>query len=247
MSNHTPLWRELRTIIEDRIHQAPRTLQATIGPSEIGTPCDRCLIHNLAGTPEQEIGTPWLPHIGTLVHEWLAEVVTLADLPGHTWLAEEKVTCGTIGGQPLTGTADLFHLPSGTVWDWKVVGSTTMRAARRGPTDIYRRQVHTYGAGMENAGHQVNHVAIGYLPRNARNLGEAVIWSEPYDRSIAEAAIARADMFAAAITQMGPTAVLEMAPAHTGTEFSCPKYPDGATAPSAPKDQQLAGLITPAA
>lgn len=232
----SPLWGELRSLIEGHINNAPRSLQATIGPSELGTGCDRCLIHKLAGTPQVDTHAAWLPHIGTLVHEWLAEKVTLSDLAGTTWLAEERVHVGQVGGQDIHGSADLFHLPSGTVWDWKIVGTTTMRAARRGPKPVYRAQAHLYGLGFEEAGHQVHHVAIAHLPRNAITLDAAVIWSEPYDRGIAEAAIARADMFARAITQMGAGPVLDMAPPHTHEEFSCAKYPDGATAPSAPQD-----------
>jgi len=234
VSNHAPLWRELRGIIATALTNDPRSLQKAIGPSEIGTSCDRCLIHKLAGTPQVEHVEPWLPLIGRQVHAWLDEIITLHDLPGHTWLAEETVTCGTIGGQPLTGTCDLFHAPSGTVWDWKIVGASTLKTARRGPSPTYRTQVHTYALGMENAGRDVHHVAIGYLPRNAVSLDAAVIWSEPYDRTVAEAAIARADMFATAIHGMGAEQVLAMAPPHTREEFSCAKYPDATTAPATP-------------
>ena len=45
MSNHAPLWRELRGIIATALTNDPRSLQKAIGPSEIGTSCDLSLIH----------------------------------------------------------------------------------------------------------------------------------------------------------------------------------------------------------
>jgi hypothetical protein len=66
--NPDDTWAEYRNIVERAIDNTPRSLQTRIGPSEIGNPCDACLINKLAGTPERrEPGTSWLPFIGTRV------------------------------------------------------------------------------------------------------------------------------------------------------------------------------------
>ena len=47
-----------------------------------------------------------------------------------------------------------------------------------------------YGAGFLMAGHRVEHVAINFLPQNG-NLTDGWWWSEPFDMSIAAAAMTR--------------------------------------------------------
>ncbi|NUP75335.1 MAG: hypothetical protein HOQ07_11915, partial [Sinomonas sp.] len=67
--------RDLRGLIEHGILNQPRSLQRTIGPSEIGNPCDHCLAAKLAGWDETENDVPWLPFVGTAVHAALEELV----------------------------------------------------------------------------------------------------------------------------------------------------------------------------
>ncbi len=221
-------WALVRSIIETALLNQPRSQQVRIGPSEIGTPCDRCLIHKLAGTIATEAGVPWLPFVGTAVHAALEDIFTQANAGCPVrWLTETTVSVGSVGGIDITGHADLFDLHTGTVMDWKVVGKTTLDKVRRhGPSQTYRAQGHLYGRGFTRRGLQVQTVRILFLPRNAISLTDAVIWEEPYDEQIALAALGRADMFAAAIAAMGADAVLAMAGEHTGGEFACKTYDD---------------------
>jgi hypothetical protein len=221
-------WAELRAIIEQAIAASPRSLQKRIGPSEIGTPCDRCLVHKLAGTPEAEQHAPWLPFVGTGVHAALEDIFRDAnrDQPVR-WLTETTVSVGQIGGVDITGHADLFDLHTGTVHDWKIVGATTLTKARIGPSATYRIQAHLYGLGFTRRGLRVNRVQINYLPRNSVHLGTAVAWSEPYDEQVARAALERANGFAIALDALGLDATLAALPPHTHEEFSCPRFPDG--------------------
>jgi hypothetical protein len=226
---------ELRGIIENAIVNQPRSLQKRIGPSELGVPCDRCLISKLGGLEEaREVA--WLPFVGTAVHTELEHIMILHELGlapvGGRYLMETKVTVGRVGGVTITGCSDLFDIACGANIDWKIVGNTTLRTAKaNGPSPMYRVQAHCYGKGFENAGYTVQAVGIYYLPRNEPTLANAYLWQEPYDRSVAEAALARADMYATVIQILGLDQVLADAPPHTGAEYSCARY--GADGPPA--------------
>ena len=226
----------LRNIVEDAIVNRPRTLQTALGPSELGTACDRCLVHLLAGHKKIEHVPPWLPTIGVAVHEWLEDVFhtrAFLDDDGDRWHIETRVTVGTVAGIPIQGNTDLFDEHTGTVIDWKLVGKTTLdKVRRRGASLTYQAQAHLYGKGWEDAGHRVNQVLVMFLPRNAVSLRAGIPWSAPYSRRAAELALERANAFHAGITTLGVDAVLAITPPHTGEEFSCGKFPgDTPTSP----------------
>lgn len=179
---------DLRTTLLDLIGTGiaahPRSLQRTVGPSDIANQCDVCLLRALNGSKGQRPGDDgWLPTIGTAVHAWLEDIVRRSP----DYLAEQKVRVGTVLDLDVVGTMDAFHLPSRTVVDWKVVGDSTLKTARSatahepgGRKRNYAVQVQLYGAGLVNAGVDVEHVAIAYLPRTGR-LSNAVIWSDGFD------------------------------------------------------------------
>lgn len=220
-------WQHYRSVIEAAINGQPRSLQKRIGPSEIGNPCDRCLVHKLAGTPEEERHAPWLPFVGTSVHSQLEDVFTEANRGGPVrYLVESTVSVGDVGGVDITGHADLFDLEVGEVTDWKIVGAATLKAAKFGPSATYRTQAHLYGRGFVRRGLTVNRVRIAFLPRNSVHLGDAVVWSEPYDEQIALDALRRADTFARVIAALGVEAALAATGPHSHKEFSCGKFPD---------------------
>ncbi|MBO9556743.1 hypothetical protein [Cellulomonas sp.] len=252
--------REVRSMVEHAITHQPRSLQKRIGPSEIGTPCDHCLAAKLAGWARTDDGVPWLPYIGTCVHDGLSQIVmahegdrNAAHTTGLRWLSEHRVTVGRIGGTAITGSCDLFDTVTGTVIDFKVVGVTTLRTAKRsGPSPVYRTQVNLYGLGFVNAGQQVDHVAIAYLPRNAVSLDDAVWWTAPFDPALAHQALTRANRLHAnltALSALGEAAVrawISSLPRHPDCH-DCGRYPDrpaGHTAPGHhPPGRELDGLI----
>jgi len=221
-------WAEYRQVIENTIMNAPRSLQTRIGPSELGASCDRCLVSKLAGIQEKREAA-WLPWVGSAVHEQLelAFAAANAGLSRTRWLVESQVTVGNVGGVDITGHADLFDLELSEITDWKIVGKTTLvKAKGHGPTAVYRKQIHLYGLGFVNRGLPVSRVRIAYLPRNEPTLANAFIWSEPYDESIALAALARANQFATVINMFGAQHVLANTPPHTGEDFSCNRFPN---------------------
>jgi len=224
------VWADARHVIEAAMLNAPRTLQTRIGPSEIGNPCDRCLAHKLAGTPERPEAA-WLPQIGTAVHGWLESVFlnhettrVALGMPGR-WLSEHRVTVGIIGGVEISGSTDLFDTDTGTVIDFKVVGATTIKKAKAyGASLVYSRQAQLYAKGWADDGYTVNTTTILYLPRNSVSLADTYVWSAPYDRQIALDAIGRANLIAVAIAANGLEAVLAGMAEHTFEEFSCKRF-----------------------
>lgn len=230
-------WTDLRAVLVDAITNTPRSLQVALGPSEIGNGCDRCLALMLAGAEQTEGPAPWLPTIGTAVHEWIESAVLrhLADTGSSRYLPEVTVTVGQLRGVNITGHCDLYDIHAGEVTDFKIVGATTLKKVKGGnPGDTYRRQIMLYAKGLIDHGFDVRTVTIAFLPRNAISLDAGHIHTEPYDEQVAVAALERADAIAGGVDALGLDAVLAAFPTHTGTEFSCTKWAtDSSTATAA--------------
>jgi hypothetical protein len=228
-SDPTLLQGELIELIKRRIDNHPRSQQKTIGPSEIGTPCDRRLAHRLNETPPVNTGDDkWRPTVGTAVHDWLERALRDDDPSGNRWAPETKVTVGTIGNATITGKSDLYDRISATVVDWKIVGPTTLRDVKaNGPKPGYRFQGHIYGLGFTNADLPVDVIMIAYLPSNGP-LRDAHFWHEPYQPEIAHYALARANQTAALVYAFKANAA---AVAGTADDYctGCPWYMPAAT------------------
>ena len=182
-------------VVVDSIVNQPRSLQKRIGPSEIGMDCSVSILHKLNGDPDPDRSKiPWKPTVGTGVHAYLEDAFETWGRSGRDparFLTERKVTVGTLSGEPLTGSCDLFDLWEQVVIDHKIVGPKMLAKYRKGgPSRQYRVQAHTYGKGWQDYGLTPRLVMIAFLPRDG-DLEDAYFWSEPYDRSIAEQALAR--------------------------------------------------------
>lgn len=229
---------EARVVIEHAILHQPRSLQRTIGPSELGTPCDHCLAAKIAGWESKEKDVPWLPFIGTSVHTAIEDMFiryetrrNAVNTTGLRYLTERRTMVGHVDGQPIHGSVDLVDLAAGMTIDWKVVGTTTLRNAKTGPSQVYRAQAHLYAKGLTDEGFDIRHVAIAYLPRNAISLAQAVWWTEPHDRTIAEDALIRANRFALniralrTISEETLTGWITQLPRHEGCR-DCERFAD---------------------
>lgn len=186
-------------LIVDAANNAPRSLQKRIGPSEVGDPCERKLTYKVLDWPETaQPGDPIASVLGTSFHSWMEEAFTarqtvLAD-GRPRYKVEERVTVrdSPIEGAKLTGSSDLYDRATGTVFDWKLVGVSTLDNYRRkGPGAQYRIQAHLYGLGQENAGEQPQRVAIVFVGRYHEL--RVHVWTEPYDRQVALDGLARLD------------------------------------------------------
>jgi hypothetical protein len=245
---------ELDSLIEGHILDQPRNHQVEPGPSELGIPCDLRLGYKLSGHPETSTNNqplPWKAWIGTNVHAGLQDLLTRANMAMPGWSQdgedryhlEERVTAGGINGTDISGNSDLYV--DGVVWDWKIPGDGMLRKYKKsGPGDQYEVQAHTYGLGWELRGETVTDVAIYFLPRN-QEWKQRHLWSAPYDRDRALAALSRADGIAKLTAALGPNAfpLLKrreswcrycpwLLPGSTDLARGCPGDPDVLAEPS---------------
>ncbi len=192
---------QITDIITSSIRDAPRSMQRAIGPSEIGIECDHCLAAKLAGWHPAEPDTPWLPFIGTCVHEHYEHL--FENVQGC--LVEQKVTVGEILGQPITGSTDLYlvnqlgNARAGMTVDWKIVGDTTLRKVKASGEPSYRYLVQAmlYARGWNMKGYLTSHVCIYFQPRNKLSLTrDSYVWIGDYDEQIALDALTRCEQIA---------------------------------------------------
>lgn len=172
-------------------HEAsrPRSRQIEPGPSEIGHPCDRRLAHMAAHSPRSNVQkNKWPAMVGSALHEWVKNVLE----PIPAWAPEKKVEMdqGNTYVPSLTGSSDIYHHPTKTVVDNKFTSKATRDAAKREPSIGYRRQVNLYGIGWQNAGFEVENVAILYWPTDSK-IDERYAWSAKFDPSFAQEALDR--------------------------------------------------------
>ena len=177
-----------------------RSAQTTLGPSEIGTPCDRRLAMSLMGVPAVNPGGDgWAAFVGTCTHEGMATIYTFADAGTGRYAVELPVFLG-VPTVP-RGTTDLLDRRDGLVVDWKVMGKYSLdKFKKEGPSATYRTQAHVYGLGAERGGEKVKNVAVVGLPRAGSSLDEMHIWTEKYDRKFAQAALDRVEKIAANVS-----------------------------------------------
>jgi hypothetical protein len=210
------LQQEYLDTLRNGINANPRSAQRRIGPSEIGIACSRALIHKLLKHEEPARAAAWKPAVGTALHtqveEWF-NAVAQTDAQYGRWLTEQRVTVGTIGGEEITGSTDLWDEWSHAVIDHKFVGKTSLRNYRaNGPSLQYRVQGHLYGRGWANAGKNPDIIMIAFVPRDGE-LDETYFWWEQYNPFIAEAALNRANNLLAAATILGAETALAAYPA----------------------------------
>lgn len=195
----------LLDIITQRAENAPRSLQRELGPSEFGDPCERKLAYKLHAVEPvvrpgsaKGAGNKWRATVGTAIHSWLEEAFG----QNPDYLTERKLVVGGwydgSKARVLQGSCDLFHVPSGRVLDFKTTSQSKMQDYARGKIpEIYRTQIHLYGLGYKNAGHDVQKVGLIFLPRDDDlNLSTSVLHLEDFDPSIAREAIERIESIA---------------------------------------------------
>ncbi len=168
---------ELRRVVVEQANNSARTLQRHLGPSELGSPCDRQVAGKMAGLPvTNHVVDPWASVIGTAVHAWLAEAFTAdnARRGGARWLAEQRVT----PHPEHPGTADLYDAAELAVVDHKILGESSMGKVRSlaGPPLRYVIQLLLYGKGYRVLGLPVTRVALAAYPRTAASLDGLYVW-----------------------------------------------------------------------
>lgn len=224
------LRKELIHIITRAINEHPRSLQASIGPSEVGHSCARRVGYKLLDVDENPGEPNWKATVGTAIHAWLEDVFNNDNTRQATrtagltrWILEATVQPGAILGNPITGHCDLYDRATGIVVDWKTVGPTQLTKYRRnGPGQQYRFQAQLYGRGWQMRGQDVRHVAVMFLPRNGE-LRDHYWWHEPYDERVALEALQRADGIALTTQAIG-MAALQLLPTADAFCQMCPYF-----------------------
>ncbi|WP_157868971.1 hypothetical protein [Streptomyces atriruber] len=176
-----------------------RGAQSTLGPSEIGSPCDRRLAMSLLRIPPVNPGGDgWASFKGTAIHAALAEVFTWAD--GGTGRFAVEVPLAFPSDLVPRGTTDLLDRVLFMVDDHKIQGKWSQdRLRTKGMTPTQRAQLHVYGYGARLQGERVDHVALLSWPMESSTLDDLYAVVEPYDPQIARDALARVDRIAAEI------------------------------------------------
>lgn len=203
-----------------------RSAQSTLGPSEIGTPCDRRLAMSLLQIPPVNPGGDgWASFVGTAIHAALADMFLWAN--GGSGRYEVEMPLRFPSTLVPKGTGDLLDRTMLMFMDHKCQGSWSRNKLKtQGPGDTYRIQVHTYAWGATMRGEKVEHVAIISWPREASNLDDLYVWTEPYNPSLAHDAMARVDGLAKEIEVLrdkGYTSVQAAATFDTADPYEC-KY-----------------------
>lgn len=205
-----------------------RSAQRTLGPSEIGTPCDRRLAMSLMGIePVNPGGDGWAAFVGTCTHDGLEKMFRWASANTGRFVTEMRLNFPS--EYVPKGTGDLLDRVYMIFKDHKIQGEYALRKMREeGPPEHYRVQVHTYALGAVLAGEKVKDVAIVSWPRAGSSLDQMYVWTEPFDRSVAEEALARVDRIARDAFRQGsgPFSKLEVAKTFpTGDDCRfCPFY-----------------------
>lgn len=193
----SPLGLEITARIKEMFHgfsnRMERSQQATLGPSEIGTPCDRRIAMALMRVPPVNPGGDnWASFVGTMGHQGMGQMLEWADASSGRYVSELRMTSPS--ERVPHGTTDMIDRTLMYVGDFKFMGQWSLdKLKTSGPSPTYRVQAHTYAFMASLRGETIKHVAIIGLPRDKSSLDDTYVWTEPYDPQIARDALARVD------------------------------------------------------
>lgn len=188
--------KEIFFAYDNRNSEDNRSAQTTLGPSEIGTPCERRLAMSLLRiAPVNPGGDGWAAFVGTQIHRGLAEMLVWSSGTTGRHAVEQELRYPS--AHVPKGTADWIDRTVYLLGDHKGMGANSLLHLKRyGPSQTYRVQGHTYGYGATLRGEQIEHIAVVGWPREAATLRGLYVWTEPYDEQVALDALARVDRIA---------------------------------------------------
>lgn len=192
-----------------------RSVQAALGPSEIGQACARRLAYRTTGTPIVNLPDPTKAMFGTGMHGVIAEGLTRLD-GMNRYLIEHNVSY-----RGISGNVDLLDRYRHWMIDWKTTAKNRITQYRRdGVPSNYVVQCHIYAQGLIAQGEQVDVIALTFIPRDGV-LTDIWTWSTVPDAAKADKAIDRyLDIRQRAVTD-GPGSI----PATPGNLCGyCPNY-----------------------
>jgi len=227
----TILAEDIRSDIVDVIrwtdNHSSRSLQKTIGPSELGDSCERKIAYRLAGVNEvNEWADPLPAIVGTAIHAWLERAINKFQAVHHMdrWVTESTVRVDAL----LRGHVDLYDRETYTIIDFKTMSPTKMKEFKsKGPSDVHIDQVNLYAMGKRNAGEPVRFVSLIAVPRSGW-LSDVRVWVGAYEPERAQRALDRMYGIADKLIGMGDKIDFASLPASPGRGCSfCPWYVGG--------------------
>jgi hypothetical protein len=221
------LRQDLVDIIRWTDNRSARSMQKTIGPSELGDPCERKIAYRLAGIPEVNDWMDPLPAIvGTAIHTWMESAVSQFQKIHHMdrWATEVTVH----PDRNVVGHADLYDSELQAVIDYKTVSPSKLKDWKaHGPSEQYKDQVNLYARGCINAGLPVQFVCLVAIPRSGW-LSDIRVWLERAEPDRAQRALDRMYGLADKLIAQGDQLDFEAIGASPGRGCSyCPWYRGG--------------------
>lgn len=205
-----------RELILDVALTQPRSLQAHLGPSEIGQVCERRLAYRVLDAPYVNIADPLASLIGTGFHEVMAAGLR----PNPRYLVEIDVSY-----RGITGRIDLYDMVTHRLADWKMPALKRLRRTRREGLGVnYRVQLAIYAEALRAMGYEVDQTVCVFVPRDAeprKALEEIYAWVGPPDKALADEYIDRYHRIAEQ-ARAGGAAALPVTP--TPLCDWCPNY-----------------------
>lgn len=221
--------KELFYSFDNRRSEDNRSAQATMGPSEMGTPCDRRLALSLMRMPPVNPGGDgWAAFVGTCIHAGLEQLFVWASGNTGRFAVEQKLQFPS--KYVPKGTADLIDRTLFMLDDHKCQGRWSRNKLKsQGPSQTYRVQAHVYAHGARLRGEKIDHVAIISWPRDEATLDDLYVWTEPYNPQIVKDAFARVERIGGEVEHLVTAELVEKA--DKAKEFSvaddcrfCPFY-----------------------
>lgn len=175
--------REHKQILKDYAARAPRSVQRSLGPSELGEQCSRQVVGKMAALAKtNNVTDPWASVMGTAGHAYVEEMYKWDNVrrtgqgQNARWIPETRVTPDP-GPDPHPGTADLYDVPNRALVDHKFLGDSSRdKLKAHGPKHVYYVQLLLYRRGYQMLGLPVDRVVLIAWPRTKSFLDEMYIW-----------------------------------------------------------------------
>lgn len=181
----------IESIFSHLVINQKRGRQKTIGASELGTACIKCLTLKLAKIPTvKTFNYPaWQ---GTAQHLWLEKHFKAYDKERFKTEKRVKIT-RLIDGSTVWGNIDLYDTANRMCVDWKFLGESTLKKYSKNISQQYEVQAQLYGYGLNHSGEQCDVVSLCMFPRTSSNFSDRKWWWNLYDEDKATEFIDRAN------------------------------------------------------
>lgn len=175
-----------RELILQASISSPRSIQAALGPSEIGQLCQRRIAYRLAGATYVNIAPALKALVGTGFHAVIADSIERLHRDTGRFLVEHRVSY-----RHVAGTVDLFDRYKHRLIDWKTSTPQKIGRYRREGLPInYRVQVAIYAEALRAAGERVQECVLVFVPREGE-LDQVSAFASSPDKALADEYIDR--------------------------------------------------------